>query len=91
MIQGGIRTDLTSFDQLVRVEPKFERGVYAIRDNNSVKVFSNFADFATELQAEMDSGLQVDKLHAIGGFSHDAVSLQAIKIAVKLTPTDASN
>jgi len=91
LIQGGIRTDLTSFDQLVRVEPKFERGVYAIRDNNSVKVFSNFADFATELQAEMDSGLQVDKLHAIGGFSHQTVSLQAIKVAVKLTPTDASN
>ncbi|MCW8880521.1 MAG: DUF4382 domain-containing protein [Kangiellaceae bacterium] len=84
LLQGGIRTELTSFDTLVSVSPKAERGIYTLRLSDSVMAFSDFADFAAELQQKLDEGMSIDKLHAIGGFSTSEVSFSALKIAVKL-------
>lgn len=84
LIQGGIRTDLTSFDTAVVIQPIGERGIYTIRSNDSIMAFSDFADFTAELQQKLDEGLSIDLAHAVGGFSTDATTLSALKIAIKL-------
>ena len=84
LIQGGIRTDLTSFDTAVVIQPLGERGIYTIRSNDSIMAFSDFADFTAELQQKLDEGMSIDLAHAIGGFSTDATTMSALKIAIKL-------
>ncbi len=87
LIQGAIRTDIANFESDVTLSPKYARGIYTIRDENSVKAFSSFADFTVELQQELDSGKSVDKLHAIGGFTSETLTLSVVKIAVKVNAT----
>lgn len=84
LIQGGIRTDLTSFDTAVVIQPLGERGIYTIRSNDSIMAFSDFADFTAELQQKLDEGNSIDLAHVIGGFSTDATTMSALKIAIKL-------
>ncbi|TQV75199.1 DUF4382 domain-containing protein [Aliikangiella marina] len=84
LIQGGIRTDLASFEQAVQVSPLFERGIYTLRSPGTVQAFSDFADFAAELQQKLDEGMTIDLMHATGGFSTDSVTLSALKLHVRL-------
>ena len=84
LIQGGIRTDLTTFDSAVSIQPLGERGIYTLRSGDTVSAFSNFADFVAMLQLKLDEGEVIDGLHAMGGFSHETRILSALKIAVKL-------
>ncbi|WP_196137224.1 hypothetical protein [Aliikangiella sp. G2MR2-5] len=82
--QGGIRTDLTSFDTLVTLTPKSERGIYTIRSGEMVLAFSDFLDFSNELQQRLNEGESIDAMHAIGGFSSDSKVMDVIKLSVKL-------
>jgi len=84
LIQGGIRTDLTTFDSAVSIQPLGERGIYTLRSGDTVSAFSNFADFVAVLQLKLDEGESIDGLHAMGGFSHETRILSALKIAIKL-------
>ncbi len=84
LIQGGIRTDLTSFDSAVVVIPLAERGFYTIKTLDGIISFSNFSDFTSVLQLKLDEGESIDLMHAVGGFSTNNKTLSAIKIAVKL-------
>lgn len=84
LIQGGIRTDLSSFNQAVQVEPLFERGIYTLRSPGTVQAFSNFADYVAELQQKLDEGMKIDMMHATGGFSTDNVTLRALKLHIRL-------
>lgn len=84
LIQGGIRTDISSFETSVIIQPKGTRGVYTIKTASGVTVFSNFADFTSFLQLKLDEGNVVDLMHSSGGFSLDNSTLSAVKVAVKL-------
>ena len=82
--QGGIRTDLTTLESSVIIIPREERGIYTIRSGDSVMAFSDFGDFTTALQQQIDAGEKIDMMHAMGGFVTDSTTLHALKIAVKL-------
>ena len=84
LIQGGIRTDLTSFDAAVTIQPLGERGIYTLRSDDTVMAFSDFADFVAELQQKLDEGQAIDMMHSIGGFSTDAVTFNALKLHIRL-------
>lgn len=84
LIQGGIRTELTSFDMPVTILPLADRGFYSIKTQDGIISFSNFADFTSVLQLKLDEGDSIDLMHAIGGFSTENKTLSALKIAVKL-------
>ncbi|TQV84922.1 hypothetical protein [Aliikangiella coralliicola] len=84
LIQGGIRTDLTSFDEAVVIQPKGERGIYTLRSNDTIMAFSDFADFVAELQQKLDEGNLIDGMHATGGFSTESKTFSALKIAIRL-------
>ncbi len=84
LIQGGIRTDLSSFEQAVTIVPFGDRGIYTLRMGDSVFAFSNFADFSLELQQKLEEGMSIDLAHGLGGFATDAVEFKAVKLAIKL-------
>jgi hypothetical protein len=84
LIQGGIRTEITSFDSSVVVAPFSDRGFYTIKTTDGIISFSNFADFSSVLQQKLDEGNNVDLMHAVGGFANDSKILSAVKIAIKL-------
>lgn len=84
LIQGGIRTELTSFDTPVTILPLVDRGFYSIKAEDGISGFSNFADFTSALQLKLDEGGSIDLMHATGGFSTENKTLSAIKVAVKL-------
>ncbi len=84
LVQGGIRTDLTSFDAPVTILPVADRGFYSIKTADGITGFSNFADFTSALQLELDEGGSIDLMHSVGGFSNENKTLSAIKIAIKL-------
>ena len=90
LIQGGIRTSLTSFDGAVVVEPIAERGLFTMRTSSSVQIFSNFADFSAELQQKLDEGQNINVMHASGGFSNQTLIFKAAKVAVRLSPAEES-
>lgn len=83
LIQGGIRTELSDFDSAISLSPLGERGLYTIKDADSIVTFSNFADFTSYLQLKLDEGKSIDLMHATGGFSSDTNMLSALKIAIK--------
>jgi len=84
LIQGGIRTDLTSFDEAVKIVPLKERGFYTIKTADGIISFSNFADFTNILALKLNQGSSIDLMHAVGGFSTNNKTLSALKIAIKL-------
>lgn len=84
LIQGGIRTDISNFENPVVIQPKGTRGVFTLKTSSGITVFSNFADFASFLQLKLDEGSVVDLMHTNGGFSLDSNTLSAVKVAIKL-------
>ena len=84
LIQGGIRTDLTSFDEAVKIVPLKERGFYTIKTADGIISFSNFSDFTNVLALKLNEGRSIDLMHAVGGFSTNSKTLSALKIAIKL-------
>jgi hypothetical protein len=84
LIQGGIRTDLTSFDTAVQIEPLFERGIYTLRSDDTIMAFSDFADFVAELQQKIDEGKFIDMTHGVGGFSTNTKVFRALKLHIRL-------
>lgn len=84
LIQGGIRTALTSFEAPLVVHPKEERGCYTILNDGTVTTFSDFGEFTAYLQTLLDEGKSIDNLHSMGGFSSDTMIFNALKIALNL-------
>ena len=84
LIQGGIRTDLTSFDEAVIIVALKERGFYTIKTADGIISFSNFSDFSNILALKLNEGSSIDLMHAVGGFSTNSKTLSALKIAIKL-------
>ncbi len=85
LIQGGIQTNLSSFESPVTIQPRATRGIYALKTSTGVSVFSNFADFTAELQQKVDQGMIIDKMHATGGFTADTSTFSALKLAIKMS------
>ena len=84
LIQGGIRTDISTLESAVTIVPNAERGIYSIKTGDSVAAYSDFAEFTVQLQQKLDEGLVIDGMHAIGGYSSESLSFTAMKLAVKL-------
>ncbi|PHS18607.1 MAG: hypothetical protein COA86_07920 [Kangiella sp.] len=84
LIQGGIRTDISTFENAVVIQPKGTRGLFTIKTESGITVFSNFADFTSFLQLKLDEGSVIDLMHTNGGFSLDSSILSAVKVAIKL-------
>jgi hypothetical protein len=84
LIQGGIRTDLTSLNGPVVIASDFERGFFTLKTADGMLAFSNFSDFLSNLQLQLNEGETVDLIHAVGGFSSEQSTLNVIKLSVKL-------
>lgn len=84
LLQGGIRTDISSFETAVTIQPIAGRGLYTIKSVDGMSIFSNFADFASVVQLRLDEGNTIDLMHASGGYSSNNNTLSALKIAIKL-------
>ncbi|PCJ50298.1 MAG: hypothetical protein COA74_03505 [Gammaproteobacteria bacterium] len=88
LIQGGIRTDLASFDSAIVIQPKSERGLYTIKSGDRISAYSNFADFTVMLEMRLSEGRTIDSLHGFGGFSAESKIFTALKLAIKLNRDD---
>ncbi len=88
LIQGGIRTDLTSYDSAVVIQPAEERSIYTIRSGDTISAFSDFADFVTILELKLSEGQTIDRLHAKGGFSTSTSIFTVRKLAIKFSSVE---
>lgn len=80
--QGGIRTDLTQSENSTTLVPKFERGIYGIKGNGSIMLFTDFAEFGAELSSRINDGELIKMVHAQGGYSQSNGQFSAYKISV---------
>jgi hypothetical protein len=80
--QGAIRTDLTQSENNTQLVPKFERGLYGIKGNGSIMLFTDFAEFSAELASRINDGELIKLVHAQGGYQHSNGQFSAYKISV---------
>ena len=68
------------------VIPAAAFGLYAIFDQGTVRLFSNFSNFVLNLEAHMSAGGTVQRLAALGSFDDTTGVLGATVVVVLLNP-----
>ncbi|MEL7448049.1 MAG: hypothetical protein AAFN78_02510 [Pseudomonadota bacterium] len=83
--RGAVRTELAQLEPAPLLVGTAERsGVYAIRQDSSIQLFNNFADFTDELILRLDGDTTARGLHALGGYNDATGEFSAHRIAVRL-------
>jgi len=85
VVQGGIVTDLLNLETYPLIQPGDENhGLFAIRGDGVVQVFTVFGDFVQDLQEKLDGSNTMKALFATGHFENGAATLTTGRIAVKI-------
>ncbi|GMG87490.1 DUF4382 domain-containing protein [Biformimicrobium ophioploci] len=82
--RGGIITDLLGLDSVPSMQPRAERGLYAIAEDGAITLHSGFAAFASDLQGRLNRGSGVRALHAVGGYRSEANSFHFYRLAAAI-------
>ncbi len=83
--QGPVLIDLTSLPSDTRIEPADTgRAVYAIKTGDSLRLYTDFADFVDDLATSLDGATAARSMHAYGQYDTDTNVFTARKIGVHL-------
>ncbi len=85
VIQGPVLIDLTAFDSDTTIVPTDrDRKAFYIRTADSLRMYSDFADFIEDLSARLDGATAARSLHAVGKYDSDTNVFTAVKIGIYL-------
>jgi len=83
--QGPVLIDLTALDSDTTIVPReSDRLAFYIKSGDSVRMYSDFADFANDLSTSIISGDRTRSMHARGKYEVDTNVFTAYKIGVYL-------
>lgn len=83
--QGPVLIDLTSLPSDTRIEPAAtDRTVFAIKTGDSLRLYTDFADFVDDLATSFDGATTARSMHAYGQYDTDTNVFTARKIGVHL-------
>lgn len=83
--QGPVLIDLTTLDSDTTIVPReLGRLTFYIKSVDSVRMYSDFADFANDLSTSIISGNKARSMHARGKYDADTNVFSAYKIGVYL-------
>ncbi len=82
---GPILIDLTTLDSDTTIVPRTsDRSVFYIKSDDSLRQYSDFADFVNDLGPSLDGATTARSMHARGHYNSDTNTLTAYKIGVFL-------
>ncbi len=83
--QGPVLIDLQTLDSDTFVKPR-ETGrlLFSIKSGDSIRMYSDYDDFATDLNASLDGATSARSMHARGKFDADSNQFAAYKIGIFL-------
>jgi hypothetical protein len=83
--QGPVLIDLTALDSDTTIVPReSDRLAFYIKSADSLRMYSNFADFADDLSTSLLEGDKARSMHARGKYDASANEFTAYKIGVHL-------
>lgn len=82
---GPVLIDLTTLDSDTSIVPRVsDRSVFYIKSDDSLRQYSDFADFVDDLSLSLDGATTARSMHARGHYDADTNTLTAYKIGVYL-------
>lgn len=82
---GPILIDLTTLDSDTTIVPRTsDRSMFYIKSDDSLRQYSDFADFVNDLTLSLDGATAARSMHARGHYESDTNTLTAYKIGVYL-------
>ena len=85
IMQGPILIDLTTLNSDTLIAPRETgRMLFYIRSHDSLRLYSDFDDFATDLANSLDGSTTARSMHARGSYDADTNVFSAYKIGVYL-------
>ena len=83
--QGPVLIDLQTLDSDTFIKPRETgRMLFSIKSGDSVRLYSNYEDFATDLNASLDGATRARSMHAKGRFDAESNQFAAYKIGIFL-------
>lgn len=83
--QGPVLIDLTSLDADTTIVPTDrDRKAFYIKTADSLRMYTDFADFIEDLNASLDGATAARSLHAVGQYDTDTNVFTAVKIGIYL-------
>jgi hypothetical protein len=83
--QGPVLIDLTALDSDTLIAPRETgRKLFYIKSRDSLRLYSNFDDFVTDLSGSLDGATAARSMHARGLYDADSNIFTAYKIGVYL-------
>ena len=83
--QGPVLIDLSTLDSDTTIVPATGiRTVYYVKTPDSLRIYSDFADFVADLSASLDGTTAARSLHARGQYDQDSNRFTAYKIGIHL-------
>lgn len=86
LLIGLRRIDLTALPTPPTLAPAAGRAIYGICAGADIRLFTDFAEFTSELAAQLGGGRPAIALTASGSYEAASVTLRATHIAVHLAP-----
>ncbi len=82
---GPVLIDLTTLDSDTTIVPRVtERGLFYIKSDDSLRQYSDFADFVDDLTLSLDGATAARSMHARGKYDSDTNTFTAYRIGVYL-------
>jgi len=82
---GPVLIDLTNLDSDTTIVPRMtDRSLFYIKSNDSLRQYSEFADFVDDLSLSLDGATTARSMHARGHYDSDTNTFTAFKIGVYL-------
>lgn len=83
--QGPVLIDLTTLPSDTTILPRSDgRAAYYIKSLDSLRIYADFADFATDLSASLDGTTAARSMHARGIYDADTNTFTAWKVGIYL-------
>ena len=83
--QGPVLIDLTSLDSNTTIVPRDSgRTLFSIKTRDSLRLYSNWSDFISDLQDSLDGATRARSMYAYGQFDADSNTFNAAKLGVLL-------
>ena len=83
--QGPVLIDLTELDSDTQIVPtESDRALYYLKSADSLRIYSDFADFVSDLLDSLNGGDAARSMHARGHYNADTNVFTAYKIGVYL-------
>jgi hypothetical protein len=83
--QGPVLTDLTSLDSNTTIVPReSDRMLFSIKSQDSLRLYSDWADFVDDLNMSLNGATTARAMHAYGKYDVDSNTFIAYKLGIYL-------